>query len=260
MAQPVTRGDRLRFSVPVFSAMIDQNASVGFLGQNVFYAGIRPEELPISGFVHPPGVMTDLLRPKLRGRFAVQRIEPAGNFLLSAALQIQRIDAAYRFCGFRLNENPVRIFVLPVSEGRPDDKTVFLFLPIACANLFADILRVIVIHQAANAKDQIILLAEGVNSFGYRDHANLMIPQVVDEQRCLRFVAAEAREVFRQDGIDLSYLCSRCKRIQPAAAEAHAADIVIGRTSNDGVTALFCKDAADFLLVLQGILRRIIIA
>ena len=82
MAQPVTRGDWLRFSVPVFSAMIDQDAGVGFLGQNVFYAGIRPEELPISGFVHPPGVMTDLLRPKLRGRFAVQRIEPAGNFLL----------------------------------------------------------------------------------------------------------------------------------------------------------------------------------
>lgn len=81
MAQPVTRGDWLRFSVPVFSAMIDQDAGVGFLGQNVFYAGIRPEELPISGFVHPPGVMTDLLRPKLRGRFAVQRIEPAGNFL-----------------------------------------------------------------------------------------------------------------------------------------------------------------------------------
>ena len=87
-----------------------------------------------------------------------------------------------------------------------------------------------------------------------------MIPQVVDEQRCLRFVAAEAREVFRQDGIDLSYLCSRCKRIQPAAAEAHAADIVIGRTSNDGVTALFCKGAADLLLILQRILRRIIIA
>ena len=36
MAQPVTRGDWLRFSVPVFSAMIDQDAGVGFLGQNVF--------------------------------------------------------------------------------------------------------------------------------------------------------------------------------------------------------------------------------
>ena len=40
MAQPVTRGDWLRFSVPVFSAMIDQDAGVGFLGQNVFYAGL----------------------------------------------------------------------------------------------------------------------------------------------------------------------------------------------------------------------------
>ena len=84
MAQPVTRGDWLRFSVPVFSAMIDQDAGVGFLGQNVFYAGIRPEELPVSGFVRLSGVMPDLLCPKLRGRFAVQRIEPAGNFLLSA--------------------------------------------------------------------------------------------------------------------------------------------------------------------------------
>lgn len=98
MAQPVTRGDWLRFSVPVFSAMIDQDAGVGFLGQNVFHTGIRPRKLSISGFMYFPGVMPDLLRPKLRGSFAVQRIEPAGNFLLSAALQIQRIDAAYRFC------------------------------------------------------------------------------------------------------------------------------------------------------------------
>ena len=109
MAQPVIRGDRLRFSVPVFSAMIDQNAGVGLLSQNVFHTGIRPEKLPVSGFVYLPGVMPDLLRPKLRGRFAVQRIEPAGNSLLSAALQIQPIDAAYRFCCFRVDENPVRI-------------------------------------------------------------------------------------------------------------------------------------------------------
>lgn len=135
-----------------------------------------------------------------------------------------------------------------------------MLLPVACANLFADIFGVVVIHQTANAKDQIILLAESVNSFGYGDHANLMLPQVVDEQRRLRFVAAEAREVLRQDCIELSSLCSRRKRIQPAAAEAHTADIVIGRTSNDGVTALFCKGTADRLLILQGILCRIIIA
>ncbi len=82
MAQPAIRGDRLRFSVPVFSAMIDQNAGVGFLGQNVFHTGIRPEKLPVSGFVYLPGVMPDLLPQKLRGCFAVQRIEPARIFLL----------------------------------------------------------------------------------------------------------------------------------------------------------------------------------
>lgn len=138
MTQPIGLADGFNFTSEVFSAMIDQNAGVGFLGQNVFHTGIRPEKLPVSGFMYFPGVMPDLLRPKLCGRFAVHRIESAGNFLLSAALQIQRIDAAYRFCGFRLDENLVRIFVLPVSEGRPDDKTVFLFLPIA-ARIFLPI-------------------------------------------------------------------------------------------------------------------------
>ena len=158
-----------------------------------------------------------------------------------------------------MDENPVRIFVLPVSEGRPDDKAVLLLLPVACANLFADILRVIVIHQAANADNQIIFLAERVDSLSYGDHANLMLPQIVDEQRRLRFVAAEAREIFRQDCIDLSYLCSHRKRIQPTAAEIHATDVIIGGTAGDRPAFLFCKGTADRLLILQGILCRIIV-
>ena len=47
--------------------------------------------------------------------------------------------------------------------------------------------------------------------------------------------------------------------IQPTAAEIHAADVIISGTAGDRPALLFRKGAADLLLILQRILRRIII-
>ena len=73
-------------------------------------------------------------------------------------------------------------------------------------------------------------------------------------------MTAKPRQVFHKDCIDLFHLNSRSEHIQPTAAEIHATDVIIGRTADDRPAFLFRKGAADFLLVLQRILRRVIVA
>ena len=72
-------------------------------------------------------------------------------------------------------------------------------------------------------------------------------------------MTAKPRQVFHKDCIDLFHLKRRCEHIQPAAAEIHAADVIISGTAGDRPAFLFCKGAADRLLILQRILRRIIV-
>ena len=63
-----------------------------------------------------------------------------------------------------MDENPVRIFVLPVSEGRRDHQPIFLLLPVARTNLLSDILCVIIIHQAADADHEVVPLTESIHA------------------------------------------------------------------------------------------------
>ena len=67
------------------------------------------------------------------------------------------------------------------------------------------------------------------------------------------------RKIFHKDCINLFRLNSRRERIQPAAAEIHAADVIISGTAGDRPALLFRKGAADLLLILQRILCRIIV-
>lgn len=97
MTKPVRFVDSSRFAAKIFSAVIDQNASIGFLRQHVFHAGIRPEEVPIKGLARLLAVVTEPFRHDLRRRFASETVELAGDFLLSAALQIQRVDSTLFF-------------------------------------------------------------------------------------------------------------------------------------------------------------------
>ena len=91
-------------------------------------------------------VVTKSLRPDLRGRFASETVELAGDFLLSAALQVQSVDKLYRLRCVLMHHNLIRIFVFPVSEGRRDHQSLFLLLPVACADFLSDVLGVIIIH------------------------------------------------------------------------------------------------------------------
>ena len=146
MAKPVYFADGSRFAAEIFSAMIDQHTGVGLLYQHIFHAGICPEKLTVTGLVRLLAVIAEPFRHDLRGRFASETVELAGDFLLSAALQIQRVDKLYRFSCFRLHQNLIRISIFPVSERRRDHQPIFLLLPVARTNLLSDILCVIIIH------------------------------------------------------------------------------------------------------------------
>ncbi len=95
VAKPVRFADASRFAAEIFPAVIDQHTGVGFLYQHVFHTGIRPEKLPVTGLVRLLAVVTKSLRPDLRGRFASETVELAGDFLLSAPLQVQSVDRLY---------------------------------------------------------------------------------------------------------------------------------------------------------------------
>ena len=97
VAKPVRFADASRFAAEIFSAVIDQHTGVGFLYQHIFHTGIRPEEVPIKGLARLLAVVTEPFRHDLRRRFASETVELAGDFLLSAALQIQRVDSTLFF-------------------------------------------------------------------------------------------------------------------------------------------------------------------
>ena len=171
--------------------MIDQHTGVGFLYQHVFHTGIRPEKLPVTGLVRLLAVVTEPFRHDLRGRFASESVESAGDFFLPASLQVQSVDKLYRLRCVLMHHNLIRISIFPVSEGRRDHDAVFLLLAVSRPDLFANILRIIIIHQAADADDQVIFVAECINALRGRDHAHLAFPQVIDEQCGLGPMAAK---------------------------------------------------------------------
>ena len=146
MAKPFHFADGSRFAAEIFSAVIDQNAGIGFLHQHIFHAGIRPEKLTVTGFVRLLAVVTKSLRHDLRGRFASETVESAGDFFLPAALQIQSVDKLHCLRCFRMHQNLICISVFPVSEGRRDHQPRFLLLPVASADFLSDVFGIIVIH------------------------------------------------------------------------------------------------------------------
>ena len=58
---------------------------------------------------------------------------------------------------------------------------------------------------------------------------------------------------FNDDGVDFITVHSRRELVQPTAVELHAAYIVIGRLSRNGVPMLLGKAMADLLLVQERV-------
>lgn len=144
-----------------------------------------------------------------------------------------------------MQQNGVGVLVLPVAKGRCSDQSLFLLLTIACADFFADVLGVVVIHQAADTDDQIIFFAEGVHSLRGRDDAHIFLPEIVDEQCGLGSMAAEPRYVLDDDGVYFISVRSCRGLIQPSAVEFHAADIVIEGLSLDDIPILSTPAPAE---------------
>ena len=129
--------------------------------------------------------------PELRRCLSPRSIKPPGDLFLPAPLQVQRIDELHRDCRLCVYPDLPRIFVFPVAEGRRDHDAVFLLLTVSRPDLFANILRIIIVHQAADTDDQVIFVAECINALRGRDHTHLVFPQIIDEQCCLGPMAAK---------------------------------------------------------------------
>ena len=129
--------------------------------------------------------------PELRRCLSPRSIKLPGNLFLPTPLQVQRIDELHRDCRLCVYPDLPRIFVFPVAEGRCDHNAVFLLLAVSRPDLFANILCIIIIHQAADTDDQVIFVVECINALRCRDHAHLVFPQVINKQCGLGPVAAK---------------------------------------------------------------------
>ena len=74
------------------------------------------------------------------------------------------------------------VAVFPVAEGRFDNQPFFLLLPVTVADLVADVLGIVIVHDLLDTNNQFILIHHGVQSLGDRNHSHIALPQVVDEQ------------------------------------------------------------------------------
>lgn len=129
--------------------------------------------------------------PELRRCFSPHSVEPPGNFFLPTTLQVQRIDEPHRDRRLCVYLDLPRIFVFPVAEGRRDHDAVFLFLSVSRPDLFANILCIVIVHQAADTDDQVVFVAECINALRGRDHSHLVFPQVINKQCGLGPMAAK---------------------------------------------------------------------
>ena len=86
MTIPVGFVNTLDLTAVVLPAVVIQHAGIRLLHQDVFHAGICPQELPITGFVRMPDFFAAPFSPELRRCFSPLSIKPPGDLFLSAAL------------------------------------------------------------------------------------------------------------------------------------------------------------------------------
>ena len=122
------------------------------------------------------------LGPELCRGFSPHSIDPAGYLFLPAPLQVQRIDVLHRDRRFWVDLDLSSIFVFPVAERRCDHQPIFLLLPVSRPNLFANILCIVIVHQASDADHEVVFLAEGIHPLRYGDNPHLLLSQKVDKQ------------------------------------------------------------------------------
>ena len=84
-------------------------------------------------------------------------------------------------------------------------------------------------------------------------HSDIMLPQIVDEQRCLRPMTAKARQILDYDCFDAPGFNRLVDFIDALAVEVHSADIVIEGLAHNLVTVCDRIFINDFSLICQGV-------
>ncbi len=169
------------------------------------------------------------------------------------------INGPHCYRGFRVEENAIGVPVLPVAEGRCDHQPFLLFLAIAVADLIADVLGIVIVHESLHADDQVILIPESIQMLCHRQHSNTQLPQVVDEQGGLDSMPPQSGQVFYQHSLGQASLRCLCHLCQPVAVKTHPADIVIEGFAHDFVGIPFCIIPQDAKLIFQTVHLYIVI-
>ena len=87
-----------------------------------------------------------------------------------------------------------------------------------------------------------------------------MLPQIVDEQRCLRPMTTKARQILDNDRFNFPCFNRLVDFIDALAVEVHTADIVIEGLAHNLVTVCDGIFINDFSLICQGIQLIILVA
>ena len=106
----------------------------------------------------------------------------------------------------------------------------------ACSDLFADVARVHIIEQAFEADNQIVVLVACVEVLSDRQNADVVLSEIVNEQRGLCFVPAEAGHILDDNRLNRALLDLFIDFVNALTVEVHTADIVVKRFADNLVT------------------------
>ena len=123
--------------------------------------------------------------------FSLLLIQCAGDSLHTAAANVGGEDQSNGFSCFLYNDNLLRVFILEISEWRNGHEPFLLFLPVAGPHTAAAVARIEIVDQTFEANDEIVIFVERIDIFRRREDANIVLPQVVDEQGSLRSVSTQ---------------------------------------------------------------------
>ena len=187
-------------------------------------------------------------------------IQCAGDGLHAAAADIGRENQSDGFGCFLHNDNLLRVFILEIAERRDGHDSFLLLLTIACADTAAAVACVEIVDKTLEADDEIVVFIECIDVLRCGKHSDIMLPQIVDEQRCLRPMTTKARQILDNDRFNFPCFNRLVDFIDALAVEVHTADIVIEGLAHNLVTVCDGIFINDFSLICQGIQFIILVA
>ena len=173
----------------------DERAHITLVPENARYHSRVPEILLENDVLRVGQTLVQQFQLHERRCFSSLLIQCAGDGLHAAAADVGGEDQSDCFGRFLHDDNFLCVLVLEVAEGRDGHDPFLLLLPVAGSHTAAAVAGIEVIDQALEANDEIVIFVERIDIFRCREDTNIVLPQVVDEQRCLRPMTAKARQI-----------------------------------------------------------------